>query len=193
MYKKIFYGYIFYFLVFVMASSCTMEEHKAQTTIDLSKMDLSGLNFDFNPVIIDLKEYSLDNLIADLSREIQDNDLNRVAERLNLGDDMEPYIEYSLVVDYAKNIAILTAKEDGIKAATSANRISSNDDALFGGEDGDGWTSYGSCLGSECVAEQILAAADQMGGEPESGQCFDFRVRRLLVGVRVCARTVSCG
>lgn len=192
MYKKIFYSYIFYFLVFVMASSCSMEEHKAQTTIDLSKMDLSGLNFDFNPVIIDLKEHSLNNLIADLSREILDSDLNRVAERLNLGDDMEPYIEYSLVVDYAKNIAILTAKEERIKSAPAANRIFSNDDALCGGEEGDGRTSYGTCLSSECVAEQILAAADQMGGEPESGQCFDFRVRRLLVGVRVCARTVSC-
>lgn len=192
MYKKIFYSYIFYFLVLVMAPSCSVDEHKAQTTIDLSKMDLSGLKFDINPVIIDLKEYSLDILIADLSREIQDSDLNRVAERLNLGDDMEPYIEYSLVVNYSKNIAVLTAKEEGIKSATSANRISSNDDALCGGEDGDGWTSYGTCLSSECVAEQVLAAADQIGGEPESGQCFDFRVRRLLVGDRICAKTVSC-
>ncbi|MDN3203235.1 hypothetical protein [Algoriphagus sediminis] len=181
--------------IFVVAiSSCDLNQEEQQppeADLDLSKLDLSGLKMDFTRVI-DLNEHSLEDIAEELQDALTEVDYEEMAMRMGLAENMEAYLEMSLLVDEKENTATLIVTEQFREKSDENGRILQTDNEKCGGQNGDGWTVLDNrCLSSDCVAAAILAGADQLG-EPGSGECLDFRVVGLLAGARVCRRKISC-
>lgn len=175
-------------------SSCSInEEQQIVPPLDLTNMDLAGLGEDWGlgSKTYDLNEYPLDEIVSTVATLLDEIDYEKMAERMELSQDMEAYLLVGMKVISDSNIVVLSIEEGSRKREFENSRVLTDDSELCGGEEGDGWVSQGTCFSPECVSDMILAAADQMG-EPGNGQCLDFRVQGLLVGVRVCARFASC-
>ena len=154
---KIFTKTLFLALLLVMLFSCSENPDQTPQSFKWDKMDLSGLSINVSPVTIDLKDYPLDQLLKDISAEIYETDINQTAKIMKISSDMELFLGANLLVDGEKNRAILTPLEWTSKIPTENTRIASGDDSLIcGGQAGDGWTSYGTCLSQECVTEMML-------------------------------------
>ncbi|WP_288372642.1 hypothetical protein [uncultured Algoriphagus sp.] len=174
-------------------SSCEFNKDssvKSKTDLDLSKLDLSGLQMDFTRVI-DLNKYSLEDIAKELQATLKEVDYEKMAQRMGLAENMEAYLEINLLVNEKKQTATFIATEQSREKPKPNNRVLQTDDEKCGGENGDGWSVLDNCFSPDCVAEAILAGADQLG-EPGNGECLDFRVVGLLVGVRVCGRKIEC-
>lgn len=183
---------LFLALLLGLLFSCSENPDQTLQSFKWDKIDLSGLSINVSPVTIDLKDYPLDQLLKDISAEIYETDINQTAKIMKISSDMELFLGANLLVDGETNRAILTPLEWTSKIPTENTRIASGDDHLIcGGQVGDGWTSYGTCLSQECVTEMMLAAAEDLG-EPGVGQCLDLRVVRNLLNARVCGRLTSC-
>ena len=175
-----------------MFLSCSENLEQDTPSITLKNLDLSGLSIELNPIVIDLDEYALDQLIKDLSIELYEINLSEYSKSMKLPINQKPSIGFSILLDGDKNQALITPLNLGADQSSENSRITNSDDStLCGGQTGDGWTSYGTCSNQNCVTEMMLAAADDLG-EPGVGQCLDLRVVRTLFSARVCGRLTSC-
>jgi len=174
-------------------SSCDFnqkEQQPPQIDLDMSNLDLSGLQWDFTRVI-DLNEYSFEYISNQLATEIYEIDYAEMAERMELDDNMEPYAEIGILINEKEQTATIIATEQYREKSGPNQRILSDDSKCLG-EEGEGWTIYASnCLGPDCVAAAMLAGAEDMG-DPGVGECMDFRVVTTLFGARVCGSKYDC-
>ncbi|OIQ21651.1 MAG: hypothetical protein BM557_02315 [Flavobacterium sp. MedPE-SWcel] len=66
------------------------------------------------------------------------------------------------------------------------------DDEKCGGQEGDGWKSYGKCYDESCVSSKSAEAADDLSYQLGNNKCLDVRVKRNALYARICARVISC-
>jgi len=181
--SKMFSRISFLAVICGMSFSCSNNLDQDTPSITLDNLDLSGLSIELNPVVIDLNEYALDQLIKDLSTELYEIDLNQHSKSMNLLINQEATIGFSILLDREKNQALITPLE-GVSGQSVEIADNSNHDVTInsGVQTGEGWRSVGSCENAPCVTQKMLAAVENFGKVDGS---YLFQVIRGLTSVQV--------
>jgi hypothetical protein len=181
--SKMFSRISFLAVICGMSFSCSDNLDQDTPSITLDNLDLSGLSIELNPVVIDLNEYALDQLIKDLSTELYEIDLNQHSKSMNLPINQEATIGFSILLDMGKNQATITPLDGPIEQSLVSTTNSKRDDSTMSEEQpSEDWTSVGSCENAAFVTEKMLAAVQNFEKVDRS---YLVRVIRGLTSVQV--------
>lgn len=158
--------------------SCNKEEGVGQIDYSEIKFDFSEMKIDMNTAF-DRSDYEFDVIVKQLTAELFEMEL----EKKNLKNGYY-FSGYNMTITPSQYLV------KPIYGTTPVNPT--GDDKKCGGQEGDGWKSYGTCSSEACVQNKLVEASEDLSGSLGNGDCLDLRVKRNLLGARVCDRVISC-
>jgi|SRR5690625_703554 len=175
----------------LLCVSCTENQLDKLETENVSLIpDDFHISFDpSTPTTFKLGEVNLSDLITSLNQELYEINFEEVInnEGYSLKSETQIYIGYNLNIN--GNTEIITIQPI---FGPRDNKSESSDDKKCGGEDGDNWKLYGTCMSEDCVEVLSNQAAKELKKELKSGKCLDIRVKRNPLNARVCGRVIDC-
>lgn len=134
----------------------------------------------------DLSKISLEEVFENTMKAFYEEDMTESFLARNGDSDTDENSSF-LAVDFhitETQVIVTTSSGNDVSSAT--------DDEKCGGDNGDGWKSYGLCVSRTCVEEKTAEAAQELSLQLQPGKCLDIRVKRNTLSARVCGRLVSC-
>ncbi len=169
--------------MFSCSTNESVNDSNENLTIPIFSIDLNL------QTVFERKNVSLEDLLETLVSEIYEFELDDVEinpETISLSPEISSENYFGVDISITEHLII-------INPISGQQPISAHgDDAKCGGEQGDGWKSYGTCISESCVADKIAEVKATLSESVTSGTCLDVRIKRNLTNARVCARVISC-